>query len=171
MQARPCSSWALQGHCFMCHCLLPSLLCSPQGAERTAGMRLPVAGRHPDAFPWPQMFCSHGQGLDLLKQGLHEGTGCSASHSCLRIPGRNELCVLRGWCLEEVTLYFTSTLLLCDTRHHCSSQRMDFGETWGLRLFFLLNLHKFQCLAFLPRSQKPNQATQREIRISLSSAS
>lgn len=93
LQARPCSSWALQGHRFVCHCLLPSLLCSPQGAERTAGMRLPVAGRHPDAFPWPQMFCSHGQGLDLLKQGLCAGTGCGASHSCLRIPGRNELCV------------------------------------------------------------------------------
>lgn len=29
--------------------------------------------------------------------------------------------------------------------------------------FFLLNLHKFQCLAFLLRPQKPNQATQRDI--------
>lgn len=96
-----------------------------------------------------------------------------ATAACGYLEEMSFVCpVLLGWCLEEVTLYFTSTLLLCDTRHHCSSQRMDFGETWGLQLFFfLLNLHKFQCLAFLPSLQKPNQAMQRDIRISLSSAS
>lgn len=87
---------ALQGHHFVCHCLLPGfllLLCLPQDAEGTAGIGLPVAGRHQYAFPRTQMFCFHGQGLDLLKQGLGEGTGCSASHSCLRIRGRIELCL------------------------------------------------------------------------------
>lgn len=60
-----------------------------------------------------------------------------ATAACGYLEEMSFVCpVLLGWCLEEVTLYFTSTLLLCDTRHHCSSQRKAFRETWGLRLFF-----------------------------------
>lgn len=88
-----------------------------------------------------------------------------ATAACGYVKELSFVCrVLLGWCLEEVTVFHLH-LALCGKRHHFySSQRMDFGESCGLWLFFFFKPTQISvpAPAFLPRPQKPRQAMQRD---------
>lgn len=60
-----------------------------------------------------------------------------ATAACGYLEEMSFVCpVLLGWCLEEVTLYFTSTLLLCDTSTTVPAKGWTSEKLGGCGFFF-----------------------------------